>query len=102
MRMYPVEGAIRAQKALREAAGLGPEQFPVQAFVGMMSDEIEELRKRGRSDQEIARLIEAPALRSRLPRLRTTMRLPRIVTGKPENDFRTEVDRSPGTSCTVS
>lgn len=57
--MYPVEEAVRAQKALREAAGLGPEQFPIQAFVGMISDEVDELRKRGKSDQEIASLIEA-------------------------------------------
>lgn len=58
MQMYPLDEALRAQKALREAADLGPEQFPVQAFVGMISDEIEELRKRGRSDEEIASLIE--------------------------------------------
>ncbi len=58
MQMYPLEEAVRAQKALREAAGLGPELFPVQAFVGMISDEIEELRKRGRSDEQIASLIE--------------------------------------------
>ena len=56
-RMYPVEEAIKAQKTLREAAGLGPEQFPVQAFVGMISDEIESLRKRGKSDEEIAAMI---------------------------------------------
>ena len=56
-KMYPVEEAIKAQKSLREAAGLGPEQFPVQAFVGMISDEIESLRKRGKSDEEIASII---------------------------------------------
>lgn len=59
MSVYPVEEAIRAQRALREAAGLGPEMFPVQAFVGMISDEIEELRKRGKSDETIAELIES-------------------------------------------
>ena len=59
MQMYPVEEAIRAQRALREAAGLGPEQFPIQAFVGMISDEVEQLRQRGKSDEEIASLIEA-------------------------------------------
>ena len=57
--MYPVEEAVRAQKALRDAAGLGPEMFPVQAFVGMISDEVEQLRHRGKSDEEIASLIEA-------------------------------------------
>ncbi|HEY0759001.1 MAG TPA: hypothetical protein VGD59_07090 [Acidisarcina sp.] len=57
-RMYPVEEAIKAQRSLRDAAGLGPEQFPIQAFVGMISDEIESLRKRGKSDAEIASIIE--------------------------------------------
>ena len=27
---FPVEEAVRAQKALRELAGLGPEMFPIQ------------------------------------------------------------------------
>jgi len=55
--MYPLEEALKAQKALRAAAGLGPEQFPVQAFVGMISDEVESLRKRGTKDEEIVALI---------------------------------------------
>ncbi len=55
---YPLEEAIKAQKSLREAAGLEPEEFPIQAFVGMISDEIESLRKRGRSDDEIAAIIQ--------------------------------------------
>ncbi len=59
MQMFPVEEAVRAQKALRSAAGLGPEMFPVQAFVGMISDEIEELRKRDKSDDDIASLIQS-------------------------------------------
>ena len=56
---YPVEEALRAQKALRELAGLKPEMFPIQAFVGMISDEIETLRKQGRTDDEIAKAITA-------------------------------------------
>ena len=59
MRVYSVSEAVRAQKALRDAAGLGPEMFPVQAFVGMISDEIEQLRTQGKSDEEIAGLITA-------------------------------------------
>ena len=51
---YPVEEAVRAQKALRKMAGMEPEMFPVEAFVGMISDEIEVLRGLGRSDAEIA------------------------------------------------
>lgn len=56
---YPVEEAVRAQKALRELAGLGPEMFPIQAFVGMISDEVEALRKQGHSDEQIAQTIAA-------------------------------------------
>ena len=55
---YSVEEAIKAQKALREAAGLEPETFPIQAFVGMISDEVESLRKRGKTDEEIALIIQ--------------------------------------------
>lgn len=54
---YPIEEALRAQSALRQMAGLGPELFPMQAFVGMVSDEIEQLRKLGHSDEEIAAVI---------------------------------------------
>ncbi len=57
-RMYSVEEAVKAQRALRSAAGLGPELFPIEAFVGMISDEIESLRKRGTSDEEIAAVIQ--------------------------------------------
>jgi len=57
-KMYPVEEAIKAQKALRAVAGLGPEQFPIQAFVGMISDEVDLLRKRGKTDEEIAAVIQ--------------------------------------------
>ncbi|HEY9126095.1 MAG TPA: hypothetical protein VIM62_03170, partial [Acidobacteriaceae bacterium] len=39
--------------------GLEPEQFPVQAFVGKISDEIELLRGRGKSDGEIAEIIRS-------------------------------------------
>lgn len=59
MKTYPVEQALRAQKALREAAGLGPEMFPIQAFVGMISDEIEQLRAQGKTDGDIATIIAA-------------------------------------------
>ena len=56
---YPVEEAIRAQNALRDLAGLPPEMFPIQAFVGMISDEVETLRNQGRTDEEIAEAIRA-------------------------------------------
>ena len=57
VKTYPLEEAVRAQQALRDLAKLGPETFPVEAFVGMISDEIEHLRNLGHSDAEIARVI---------------------------------------------
>ena len=56
--MFPVEEAVRAHKALREAAGLGPEMFAVAAFVGMISDEIQTLRERGFTDAQIVDLVK--------------------------------------------
>ncbi len=56
---YPIEEALRAQKALRDLAGLNPELFPVQAFVGMISDEIETLRNQGHSDEQIASVVSS-------------------------------------------
>lgn len=56
---YPIEQALRAQKALRDLAGLTPEEFPLDAFVGMVSDEIEILRNQGHSDEDIAKTIAA-------------------------------------------
>lgn len=55
---YPLEEALKAQAALRTAGGLEPEQFPVQAFVGMISDEIQALREQGHTDEQIAQLIQ--------------------------------------------
>ena len=58
-KMYPLEDALDAQRALRKLAGLPAELFPLEAFVGMISDEIEALRKKGHTDGEIAREISA-------------------------------------------
>ncbi len=55
----PLQAALQAQHALRDSAGLGPELFPVPEFVGMISDEIEQLRKQGKSDDEIASIIRS-------------------------------------------
>jgi|GEM_PF-1101736 len=49
--------AAEAQTALRKMLGLPPEQFPLSAFIGMVSDEIEQLRAKGKNDEEIATLI---------------------------------------------
>ena len=56
---YSIAEALKAQKALRTAAGLPDETFPLPAFIGMVSDEIESLRARGNSDQQIAELIRS-------------------------------------------
>lgn len=55
--VYPVEEAVKAHKALRSLSGQGPEMFPIEAFVGMISDEVETLRTLGKSDDEIAAVI---------------------------------------------
>ena len=54
---YSIGEALRAQSALREVAGLAPEMFSVQAFVGMISDEIDAMRGLSYSDAEIAEKI---------------------------------------------
>lgn len=56
---YTIEDARTAQRILRERAGLPEEHFPIRAFVGMLSDEIEALRGQGVSDGEISQLLEA-------------------------------------------
>jgi hypothetical protein len=57
MKTFTGKQAAEAQTALRKALGLPPEDFPLQAFVGMISDEIQQLRARGHDDAEIARLV---------------------------------------------
>lgn len=69
---YPLEEALKAQKALRDAAGLGPEQFPLEAFVGMISDEVQALREKGWSDERIAETIsQSSAIRITAQELQT-------------------------------
>ncbi len=59
MTEIPLHEALKALKALRDAAGSRPETFPIPAFVGMISDEVETLRAQGRTDDEIAGIIRA-------------------------------------------
>ena len=54
-----LQAALQAQNALRSSAGLEPELFPIPEFVGMISDEIEQLRNQGKSDEEIAAIIRS-------------------------------------------
>jgi hypothetical protein len=49
--------ALAAQKALRDSLGMPDEQFPLPAFIGMVSDEIEQARAAGRDDAAIAALL---------------------------------------------
>ena len=51
--------ASEVQTALRRALDLEPEQFPLPAFVGMISDEIDQLRDAGKDDDAIAALVSA-------------------------------------------
>lgn len=48
--------AAYAQTALRGVMGLPAESFSLQAFIGMISDEIEQLRAHGFGDAAIADL----------------------------------------------
>ncbi len=54
---FSAEEAVRVQRELRRSLGLAEEEFPLPAFIGMISDEIEDLRKAGRSETEIAGMI---------------------------------------------
>ena len=58
---FTVEQALKAQQALRDSAALPPERFPLPAFIGMLSDEIETLRTAGKTDDEITGLINKAA-----------------------------------------
>ena len=49
---FTLPEALRAQKHMRDALGLGEERFPVPAFINMVSDEIEQLRNAGKTDGE--------------------------------------------------
>ncbi|WP_425230079.1 hypothetical protein [Sphingomonas sp.] len=46
--------AMAAQRALRRELDLPDERFPLPAFIGMISDEIEQLRAAGHDDGSIA------------------------------------------------
>ena len=54
---FSLEDALAAQREMRAALGLAEERFPLAAFIGMVSDEIEQLRINGKSDDAIAQLM---------------------------------------------
>ena len=54
---FTVEQAVKVQRDMRHSLGLAPEVFPLPAFIGMISDEIEQWRSAGRTDGEIVAMI---------------------------------------------
>ncbi len=54
---FTAQQAAAANNALRAALGLPPQRFATEQFVGMISDEIEQLRTAGKTDDDIARLL---------------------------------------------
>lgn len=65
--VFSAEEAVVVQKAMRRQLGLDDERFPLPAFIGMISDEIEQFRQAGRTDAEIAELILSVSGRSVSP-----------------------------------
>ncbi len=55
---FTAQEAMAVQRELRRSLGLGPEAFPLPAFIGMISDEIEQFRASGRPDADIVALIK--------------------------------------------
>ena len=58
-REFSADQAAAANSALRAAIGLPPERFGAERFVGMISDEIEQLHATGKTDDDISRLLSA-------------------------------------------
>ena len=54
---FSSDEVLRAQQALRTEMGLGTEALPGTAFIAMLSDEIDQLRRIDKTDAEIAALI---------------------------------------------
>lgn len=54
---FSLDEAIQAQKSLRAALGLGEERFEVSEFVEMISDEIEQMRDAGKTNDDIAAVV---------------------------------------------
>ena len=55
--MFSAEDSVQAQGALRAAMGIGPEALTLPAFLATLATEIEQLRRIGKSEGEIAGLI---------------------------------------------
>lgn len=55
---FKLDEALAAQRALRESLAMPEELFPVEAFVNMISDEIEASRNAGRDDQTVVDMVK--------------------------------------------
>ena len=56
---FSAEDVVRAQQGLRASMGLGPEAFALGPFIALLGGEIDQLRKIGRTDDEIAALLSS-------------------------------------------
>jgi len=56
---FSAQEAVAVQRELRRTLGLDAEAFPLPAFIGMISDEIEQFRASGRGDKDVAAVIRA-------------------------------------------
>ena len=55
--VYTMSEAVKAQQALRDAMELGPETVTLAAMIGMLGEEIDQLRRLGEDDAQILRRI---------------------------------------------
>ena len=55
---FSLAEALAAQKALREAAGADEEEFELADVIGMISEEIDMLKEQGRSESDIAAMMQ--------------------------------------------
>ena len=58
---FSADQAAVATTAWRAELGLAPERFGLDRFVGMISDEIDQLRRAGRSDAAISDVLRDKA-----------------------------------------
>ncbi len=54
---FSLDEAIKAQRSLRQVLGLGEERFEVSEFVEMISDEIEQMRDAGKTNEDIVAVV---------------------------------------------
>ncbi len=54
---FTAEQAAKANSVLRAALCLPPQRFGLEQFVGMISDEVDQLRSAGKNDADIAKLL---------------------------------------------